>query len=68
MTIKNKRILLTGGAGFIGSTIAGRLAKDNKILIYDNFVRDSLKYKSYPAGCPGSPDAAPETHNRDIHE
>ena len=50
MTIKNKRILLTGGAGFIGSTIASRLAKDNKILIYDNFVRDSLKYKSYPAG------------------
>ncbi|HPS64092.1 MAG TPA: NAD-dependent epimerase/dehydratase family protein [Ignavibacteria bacterium] len=49
MTIKNKRILLTGGAGFIGSTIASRLAKDNKILIYDNFVRNSIQYKSFPA-------------------
>jgi UDP-glucuronate decarboxylase len=43
--LKNKRIMLTGGAGFIGSTLAQKLIKDNKILIYDNFCRDSLKYK-----------------------
>lgn len=46
MNIKNKRILLTGGAGFIGSTLVSKLYKDNEILIYDNFSRDSLKFKN----------------------
>ncbi len=46
MKIKNKRILLTGGAGFIGSTLAEKLIGNNEILIYDNFSRDSLKYKN----------------------
>ena len=46
MNLKNKRILLTGGAGFIGSTLVSKLYKDNEILIYDNFSRDSLKYKN----------------------
>ena len=50
MKIKNKRILLTGGAGFIGSTLAERLVGNNEILIYDNFSRDSLKYKKLKKG------------------
>ena len=50
MKIKNKRILLTGGAGFIGSTLAERLVGNNEILIYDNFSRDSLKYKKLKTG------------------
>jgi dTDP-glucose 4,6-dehydratase len=45
LNIKNKRVLLTGGAGFIGSTLASKLQKDNEILIYDNFHRDSLSGK-----------------------
>jgi UDP-glucuronate decarboxylase len=45
LKIKNKKILLTGGAGFIGSTLAGRLVNENEILIYDNFSRDSLQNK-----------------------
>lgn len=45
MIIKNKKILLTGGAGFIGSTLAEKLYKDNEILIYDNFSRNSLQYR-----------------------
>jgi dTDP-glucose 4,6-dehydratase len=45
LTIKNKRILLTGGGGFIGSKLAELLSPDNEILIYDIFARDSLKYK-----------------------
>lgn len=45
MNIKNKRILLTGGAGFIGSTLASKLHKDNEIVIYDSFHRDSLSAK-----------------------
>lgn len=50
MKIKNKKILLTGGAGFIGSTLAEKLIGNNEILIYDNFSRDSLKYKKLKAG------------------
>ena len=45
MNIKNKRILLTGGAGFIGSTLAQKLVDENEILIYDNFARDSISNK-----------------------
>lgn len=37
---------MTGGAGFIGSTLASKLIGNNEILIYDNFSRDSLKYKN----------------------
>jgi len=45
LNIKNKKILLTGGAGFIGSTLVSKLVKDNEITIVDNFSRDSIKYK-----------------------
>jgi UDP-glucuronate decarboxylase len=46
LDIKNKKILLTGGAGFIGSTLAKKLVDSNEILIYDNFSRDSIRYKN----------------------
>jgi len=45
--IEGKTIFITGGAGFIGSTVAGRLVDNNKIVIYDNYSRDSLKNKSF---------------------
>jgi UDP-glucose 4-epimerase len=45
--IKNKVIFITGGAGFIGSTLAGRLVENNKVVIYDNLSRNSLKNKSF---------------------
>lgn len=41
--IKNKKIFLTGGAGFIGSKIIKELEKDNIIMIYDNLDRNSIK-------------------------
>jgi UDP-glucuronate decarboxylase len=47
MNIKNKRIFLTGGGGFIGSKLAELLSDDNEIIIFDNFTRDSLKYKKF---------------------
>jgi len=43
MKIENKRIFITGGAGFIGTTLAKRLVASNKIVIYDNFYRNALK-------------------------
>ncbi len=43
MTVQNKRILLTGGAGFIGTAIACCLIPENQIVIYDNGHRNSLK-------------------------
>lgn len=45
--IKNKKIFITGGAGFIGATLVGRIIDDNKITVYDNFSRDSLHDKPY---------------------
>lgn len=37
MKIRNKRVLVTGGAGFIGSNLVDELAKDNHVVILDNF-------------------------------
>jgi UDP-glucose 4-epimerase len=45
--IEGKKIFITGGAGFIGSTIAGKLLENNKIVLFDNLSRDSLKSKSF---------------------
>lgn len=39
-SLRNKRILITGGAGFIGSALAHRLANENSVIIYDNFNRN----------------------------
>ncbi len=42
--IQGKKILLTGGAGFIGTTLAGRLVDQNDIVILDNYHRNALRY------------------------
>lgn len=44
MSISGKRIVITGGAGFIGSTLAGRLAGANQIVLFDNLVRNTIKH------------------------
>jgi UDP-glucose 4-epimerase len=45
--IEGKTIFITGGAGFIGSTLIGRLIEHNRVIAYDNLSRNSLKSKSY---------------------
>jgi UDP-glucose 4-epimerase len=40
--INNKTIFITGGAGFIANTLIKHYIKDNKIIVYDNFHRDTL--------------------------
>jgi UDP-glucose 4-epimerase len=47
MNLEGKSIFITGGAGFIGSTLIGRLIDKNKICAFDNFARDSIKDKSF---------------------
>ncbi|MFH1856957.1 MAG: NAD-dependent epimerase/dehydratase family protein [Candidatus Omnitrophota bacterium] len=42
--IKNKKILITGGGGFIGSHLCQALVENNKITVYDNGRRDALQY------------------------
>ena len=37
-----KTYFITGGAGFIANTIIRRLVGDHKIVVYDNFHRDTL--------------------------
>lgn len=42
---------MTGGAGFIGSTLIGRLIENNRIVVFDNLSRNalgSLPYASHP--------------------
>ncbi|MHC4463879.1 MAG: NAD-dependent epimerase/dehydratase family protein [Planctomycetota bacterium] len=46
-TITDKRIFITGGAGFIGSTLIERMIKNNRVIVYDNFRRDALSTKPY---------------------
>jgi len=40
--IKNKTIFITGGAGFIANTLIRHYVENNKIIVYDNFHRDTL--------------------------
>ncbi|MFN0156001.1 MAG: NAD-dependent epimerase/dehydratase family protein [Gaiella sp.] len=46
MPLHGKRILITGGAGFIGTTLAATLVADNTVVAYDNLHRDALQKTS----------------------
>jgi len=45
--IENKKIFITGGAGFIANTLIANLIGDNFIIVYDNFHRDTLSSSKY---------------------
>jgi UDP-glucose 4-epimerase len=42
VALSGKRVLITGGAGFIGTTLARRLVDANEVVAYDNLHRDVL--------------------------
>ncbi len=45
--LQNKTIFITGGAGFIANTLIKNLIDHNKVIVYDNFHRDTLSDSSY---------------------
>ena len=48
MALRGKRIFITGGAGFIGTTLARRLVDANEIVAVDNLHRDALSGTDLP--------------------
>ena len=44
MALTNKRICITGGAGFIGSHLVSQLIDANEIVVYDNLHRNALQF------------------------
>ncbi len=44
MAIEGKHIVIAGGAGFIGPTLAGRLAERNRVTLFDNLTRNTIQY------------------------
>lgn len=44
--MKGKTVLITGGAGFIGTHLVERLCENNQVRIFDNFSRNALSNTS----------------------
>ncbi len=41
--MKNQKVLITGGAGFIGSNLASKLAENNDVIILDNLSTGNME-------------------------
>src|SRR5215510_4803006 len=44
MALTNKRICVTGGAGFIGSHLVSQLVEHNQVIVFDNLHRNALQF------------------------
>jgi nucleoside-diphosphate-sugar epimerase len=42
--VHGSHIFITGGAGFIATTLASRLVEDNRVTLYDNLHNNALQY------------------------
>lgn len=47
MHITNSHIFITGGAGFIGSVLTGKLVESNKVTVFDTLDRNALAATSF---------------------
>jgi UDP-glucose 4-epimerase len=45
--LEDECVFITGGAGFIGATLAGLLLPRNEVVVFDDLSRNSLKDKPY---------------------
>lgn len=43
--IKGKRVFLSGGAGFIGTSLCEKLCEENEVILFDNLHRNAMKDK-----------------------
>ena len=45
--LRDKKIFVTGGAGFIGTTLIGKHIENNQVVVFDNLARNTLKTTPY---------------------
>jgi UDP-glucose 4-epimerase len=50
MKIRGMKVLVTGGAGFIGSNLVDELTRDNHVVIFDNFSSGKRENIAHHAG------------------
>jgi UDP-glucose 4-epimerase len=66
MEIRNMRVLITGGAGFIGSHLTDELVKNNHVLILDNFSSGERENIAHHEGKSNVEIIAGDIRNKDL--
>ncbi|MCG7848048.1 MAG: NAD-dependent epimerase/dehydratase family protein, partial [ANME-2 cluster archaeon] len=51
MILKDRHILVTGGAGFIGSHVVDRLVQHNRVTVFDNLSSGTMAYLEHHMDC-----------------
>lgn len=45
--IRGKKVFITGGGGFIGTSLSRRLLESNNVTVFDNLHRNAIKYSDF---------------------